>query len=121
MGRRSRQRGRERLRAPTSTYTDPEHGELELRGALSPATRQRYAAALAGEDRPAATREDAWQRAVELLFEHLAARWSAAGVDYAGQRELLGRFRMASAAERTWIRSVLREHLAEHFPELRAP
>jgi len=37
------------------------------------------------------------------------------------QKELLGRLRFASAEERAWIRGVLREHLAEHFPELEAP
>jgi hypothetical protein len=37
------------------------------------------------------------------------------------QKELLARFRMASQAERRWIRDVLREHVAEHFPELPAP
>jgi hypothetical protein len=37
------------------------------------------------------------------------------------QRELLARLRMASAEERAWVRSALREHCAEHFPELEAP
>ncbi len=37
------------------------------------------------------------------------------------QKELLARFRMASQAERHWIRDVLREHLAEHFPDVEAP
>jgi hypothetical protein len=31
------------------------------------------------------------------------------------------RFRVATQDERHWIRDVLREHLAEHFPELQAP
>ena len=38
-----------------------------------------------------------------------------------GQRELLMRFRVATQDERRWIRDVLREHLAEHFPDLEAP
>jgi hypothetical protein len=38
-----------------------------------------------------------------------------------GQRELLMRFRVATPDERGWIRDVLREHVAEHFPELEAP
>jgi hypothetical protein len=37
------------------------------------------------------------------------------------QKELLARYRFAGQAERRWIRDVLREHLAEHFPELAAP
>jgi hypothetical protein len=38
-----------------------------------------------------------------------------------GQRELVMRFRVATQDERQWIRDVLREHLAEHFPDLEAP
>ena len=38
-----------------------------------------------------------------------------------GQRELLARLRVATQDERRWIRDVLREHLAEHFPDLEAP
>jgi hypothetical protein len=123
MGRRSRQRakGAERLRAPDATYTSPEQDVLVLRGALTAKTRERYAAVVAGEDRPAATTDDAWQRAGEFLFERLAVRWEVQGVDYARQDELLARFRMASAGERQWIRDVLREHVAEHFPDLTAP
>jgi hypothetical protein len=94
---------------------DPDHGVLELRGTLTPATRREYA------ELPARTREDAWQRAVEFLFERLAVRWTAAGVEYARQKELLARFRMASEDERAWIRSALREHVAEHFPDVEAP
>ena len=67
------------------------------------------------------TREDAWQRAVELLFERLAVRWVIAGAPIERQRELLLRFRAASAEERAWIRTVLREHCAEHFPEIEPP
>ena len=53
---------------------------LTLRGAMTAATRVKYAETLAGEDaRAASTREDTWQRAVELLFEHLAVRWTIAG------------------------------------------
>jgi hypothetical protein len=37
------------------------------------------------------------------------------------QKELLGRYRMASEAERRFVRDALREHVTEHFPELQAP
>jgi hypothetical protein len=123
MGRRSRQRGRaERLVAPSSDYADERFGVLTLRGSLTAKTRERYARALAGEDdAPGAAREDAWQRAVELLFERLAVRWEIAGVPTEGQRELLMRFRVATQDERRWVREVLRAHVAEHFPELAAP
>jgi hypothetical protein len=71
--------------------------------------------------RPAANQEDAWQRGVELLFERLVVRWSIAGAPIERQQELLLRFRAASPEERAWIRTVLREHCAEHFPDVQAP
>ena len=37
------------------------------------------------------------------------------------QKEMLARFRMASQDERAWIRTVMREHCAEHFPDVEAP
>lgn len=114
-----RARKRDRPRAPETEYRDAEGNRLVLRGALTPGTRAQYAAALAGSP---LSREDAWQRAVELLFERLAVRWEIAGAEpLTGQRELLGRFRFASQAERSWIRDVLRQHVAEHFPDLQAP
>jgi len=122
MGRRSRQRDRgEKLAAPTSDYRDADGNVLTLRGSLTPATRREYAAVLSGEGAPAASREDAWQRAVELLFERLAVRWEIAGAPISQQRELLARFRVASREERAWIRGVLREHCAEWFPDVQAP
>ncbi len=68
----------------------------------------------------ALSREDAEQRALELLFEHLAVRWVVAGVPTEGQRELLGRLRLASPDERQWVRQTLREHCAQHFPDVTA-
>jgi hypothetical protein len=111
----------QRLKAPDSDYTDADGNMLTLRGALTPATRRQYAEALAGGGRAASTREDTWQRAVELLFERLAVRWEIAGAPIERQRELLARFRVASPAERAWVREVLREHCAEHFPDVQAP
>jgi hypothetical protein len=116
MGRRSRARGR--VQTPTSDYPDAEGNVLTLRDALSPATRREYHDVLHGNR---LSQEDAWQRAVEFLFERLAVRWTVAGVPTVRQKELVARFRMASTDERTWIREVLREHAAEHFPELEAP
>ena len=119
MGRRSRQR--EKLSAPTSDYTSPDGAVLTLRGSLTPATRREYAALMSGGQRASATVEDMWHRGVEFLFERLAVSWTVAGVETTKQKELLARFRFASVDERRWIRDVLREHLAEHFPELPAP
>jgi hypothetical protein len=114
MGKRARQR--EKLTAPTSTYrsADGAHA-LELRGALSPATRREYA------DLAPKVREDLWQRQVEFLFERLAVAWTIDGVSTAKQKELLARYRMASQDERAFVRGALREHLAEWFPDVEAP
>jgi hypothetical protein len=89
-----------------------------LRGAMTPATRAQYAKVRAG----GLDREDAWQRSVEFLFERLVVRWEIAGTEpISRQKELLARYRFADQDERAWIRDVLREHLAEWFPEMEAP
>jgi hypothetical protein len=119
VGRRSRQRAREK--APSSDYADAEGNVLTLRGSLTAGSRSAYADALAGAGAPAASREDAYQRAFELLFERLAVRWVIAGAPLERQDELLARLRIASADERSWVRATLRAHCAEHFPELSAP
>ena len=120
MGKRARQRGRaEKLTAPESTYSG-DGGRLVLRGSLTPATRRQYAETRAGKG-GAQTAEDAWQRAVEFLFERLVVRWEASGVEYAGAKPLLRRFRAATPDERRWVRDVLREHCAEWFPDVEAP
>ena len=127
MGKRSRQRTRRAEggaarpaaadRAPASTYRDPEGNVLELRGSLTPSARREYAEVLAG----GLHRDDAWQRATELLFERLAVAWTIAEVRTERQRELLARYRIATGDEREFVRDSLRAHLAEHFPELQAP
>jgi hypothetical protein len=115
VGRRNRQRTK--LAAPTSEYRDSEGNTLVLRGSLTPKARQEYAAVLAG----GLEREDAWQRALELLFERLAVSWTITGLLIERQKELLGRYRIATGAERQFVRDALREHLAENFPDLQAP
>ena len=118
MGRRSRQ---ERLRAPVSEYRDAEGNGRVLRGSLTSGARSEYAGALTG-GRAADTIEDLRARALELLFERLAVSWTVAGAPpIERQRELLGRLRLASPAEREWVRAVLREHCAEHFPDVEVP
>jgi hypothetical protein len=98
-------------------YRDAEGNLLVLRASLPAGARREYAKVMAG----GLEREDAWQRATELLFERLAVSWAIAGVETGGQRELIGRYRMASVDERRFVRDSLRTHLAEHFPELEAP
>jgi hypothetical protein len=107
---------------PEATHALPDGSLLTLRATLTPGTRREYAAVAAGErGSAAATREDAWQRAVEFLFERLALRWEVAGVRAEGQRDLLARLRAATRAERAEVRDALRAHVAEHFPDLEAP
>jgi hypothetical protein len=114
----ARRRRRERLKAPHSDYTGAGGDVLSLRGSLTPASRRQYAETLAGNP---LSQEDAWQRATELLFERLAVRWEVAGAPITRQRELLARYRAASPEERRWVRDVLREHCAEHFPDVQPP
>jgi hypothetical protein len=112
-------RKRDRPNAPESSYADADGNTLVLRGSMTPATRREYAAALGGN---LLSREDAWQRAVEFLFERLAVRWEIAGTEpITRQQELLARFRFASQDERAWIRGVLREHVGANFPDVEAP
>lgn len=122
MGRRSRRRQdgalpAGELQAPTQVHDGGEAGQLELRGALTLKARAEYAEVLAG----GLHQEDAWQRAVELLFERLAVSWTIHEVRLEHQKELLGRYRMASPDERRFVRDSLRAHLQEHFPEMEAP
>lgn len=127
MGRRARQRARseagppgpanEQLEAPITSYSDAEGNVLELRGSLGLGARREYARTLSG----GFDREDAWQRATELLFERLAVAWTISDVRTERQRELVARYRMASPDERRFVRDSLRAHVAENFPELQAP
>jgi len=118
VGRRNRQRAKEaKLSAPTSEYRDADGTLLVLRGSLPPAARREYAEVLGG----GLHREDARQRATEILFERLAVAWTISGVTTDRQKELVARYRMATRPEREFVLGSLREHAAEHFPELEAP
>lgn len=118
MGRRGRERAKQNaLSAPVTEYRDADGNVLALRGALTPATRQAYAETLSG----GLHREDARARAIEMLFERLAVSWTISGIETSRQKELLARYRMATAAEREFVLASLRTHLAENFPELEAP
>jgi hypothetical protein len=110
-----RKRKRERRPVPTSDYADAEGNVLTLRQELSAGTIRKLAEPPAGA---AASVEDAWARREEALFERLAVRWVISGLPIDDQRTLLGRYRMASAEERRWVRGTIARHLEEHLPEL---
>ena len=117
MGKRQRKRKREGDSAPAATtdYTDAEGGVLTLRDELSAGTLRKLADL---DARPAASADDRWQRRVEFLFERLAMRWEIAGLPLESQKELLGRYRMASSDERRQVREALAKHLGERYPDL---
>jgi hypothetical protein len=116
MGRRSRRRGqRESAPASTTDYRDAEGNVLILRDTLSDGTLRQLEQL---ESKPAASAEDRRQRRAELLFERLAVSWEIAGLPLTSQKELLGRYRMASGDERRWVRATLSEHLAARHPDV---
>jgi hypothetical protein len=118
MGRRSRRRRREAgpvAPADTTDYPDEDGNVLTLRDDLSAGTLRQFASL---DAKPAASAEDRWQRKVEYLFERLAVRWELSGLPLEGQKELLGRYRMASSEERQRVRAALARHLGERHPEI---
>lgn len=122
MGKRSRRRNRGGSTQPpepasTSDYTDPEGNVLTLRDQLSAGTVKQVRQL---DSTAASSAEDRWQRRGELLFERLAVSWTIAGLPLETQKELLGRYRMASTDERRWIRETIEWHLDQHQPDLSA-
>ena len=120
MGKRQRKRARggggaEKAPVATTDYPDPEGNVLTLRDTVSPGTARKLREL---EAKPAASAEDRWQRREELLFERLAVRWEIAGLPLEGQKELLGRYRMADGDTRRWVRATLDAHVREKMPEL---
>jgi hypothetical protein len=111
MGRRGRRReqgGKQPV--ATTDYTDPEGNVLTLRDSLSAGTLRQLEKI---DSSPGASQEDKWQRRGELLFERLAVGWTIAGLPLEGQKELLGRYRMADGDTRRWVRDTLERHLSE--------
>jgi hypothetical protein len=45
------------------------------------------------------------------MFERLTVSWTIAGLPLTGQKELLGRYRMADSETRRWVRETLERHL----------
>jgi hypothetical protein len=119
VGRRKRKREREggepgAQPAATSSYEDAEGNVLTLRDELSAGTLGKLRNL---DSKAAASSEDVRQRRSELLFERLAVRWEIAGLPLEGQRELLGRYRLASPDERRWVRETLAAHMRAHAPD----
>jgi hypothetical protein len=115
VGRRQRRRQREHPETvvATSDYTDGDGNVLRLRDELTEGTLRQLDHL---DAKPAASAEDRWQRRVEFLFERLATRWEISGLPIDSQKELLGRYRMASAEERSTVRDALSRHLGERYP-----
>jgi hypothetical protein len=101
--------------APTYHYTDPEGNVLTLRGELSAGTVRKLSRP---DKRLGASAEDVYLRRSEMLFERLAVSWEIAGLPLEDQKMLLGRYRMADAETKRWVRRTITEHLERHIPEL---
>ena len=115
MGKRSRRRQQSpKQPVATTDYEDAEGNVLTVRDSLSAGTLRELETLRSS---PAASHEDLWQRRGELLFERLAVGWTIAGLPLEGQKELLGRYRMADADTRGWLRETLERHVAERHPD----
>ena len=116
MAKKRRQKKRpQRQPVPTTDYTDAEGNVLTLRNSLSAGTIAKILEPPVGE---ALNQDDLWRRRQELTFERLAVRWVIAGLPLEEQAMLLGRYRMATPAERRWVRQTMAAHLERHIPDL---
>jgi hypothetical protein len=115
MGKRGRRRDREEPPASTSEYRDADGNVLALRDRVSEKTAAKLREPTGGA---AATSDDVWRRHTEMLFERLAVSWEIAGLPLTGQKELLGRYRMADSETQRWVRQTIEDHLRRHQPEL---
>jgi hypothetical protein len=122
MGKRQRKRARGGDAAPTpkepvaaTDYRDSDGNVLTLRNSVSAGTVRKLRDL---DAKPAASAEDRWQRREEALFERFAVRWEIAGLPLDGQKELLGRYRMADGDTRAWVRATLAAHVRKKHPEL---
>jgi hypothetical protein len=115
VGRRSRRR-QQQTKEPVaaSEYTDADGNVLTVRDSLSAGTLRELEKLRSS---PAASQEDRYQRRGELLFERLVTGWTIAGLPLEGQKELLGRYRMADSDTRRWLRETLEQHVGERYPD----
>ena len=120
MGKRSRRRAKGGAAQPdvaasTTDYAHDEGNVLTLRDELSVGTLRKLSDL---DAKPAASAEDRSARRAEFLFERLVVRWEIAGLPLEGQKELLGRYRLASSDERQQVRRTIAEHLSQRHPEV---
>jgi len=117
MGKRQRRRTKAAPPPPAITYdyADSEGNVLTLRESISAGTAAKLRAPAGSA---AASHEDLFQRRSELLFERFAVRWTIAGLPLEGQRDLLGRYRMADRETRDWVAATIAEHLRRQGIEL---
>jgi hypothetical protein len=110
-------RGRRQRRAPvpTTDYRDAEGNVLTLRDSVSAGTLAKLAEPVGSA---AASADDIWRRRTEMLFERFVAGWTIAGLPLTGQKELLGRYRLADEATQRWVRETIDEHVRRRHPEL---
>jgi hypothetical protein len=119
MGKRGRRKGlSETVKGSSVTvdYTDPDGSVLTLRESISGASSLKLRHTRGGG--AASTVDDQWRRRTELLFERFVVSWEIAGLPLTGQRELLGRYRMADQATQRWVRTTIDDHVRAHQPEL---
>ena len=103
---------------PTSDYTDSEGNVLTLRDSVSAGTVSKLQEPVGVA---ASSREDLWARRTEILFERFAVSWTIAGLPLKGQKELLGRYRLADHETQQWVRATVADHVRRHYPELDQP
>ena len=115
MGKRARKRLKAEPPGKTFDYEDAEGSVLTLRERVSAGTVSKLAEPAGGA---ASSADDLWRRRTELLFERFAVSWTIAGLPLTGQKELIGRYRMADQATQQWVRETLEAHVREHQPEL---
>jgi hypothetical protein len=111
----AKRKRRERTPPATTDYTDAEGNVLTLRDSVSDGTVAKLAEPMGGA---AASADGMWRRRTEMLFERFAVRWTIAGLPLDGQKELLGRYRLADEATQQWVRQTIDEHAHRHHPEL---
>ena len=116
MAKKKKRAGRNpRLKSPVSSYTDSDGNVLALRQVISAASAAKVAEEAGNQ---AANVDDIWQRRTELLFERLAVSWQVSGLPLEDQKMLLGRYRMADAETKRWVRETINGHIREYMPEL---